>query len=92
MTSTSEPIACDVHDYVEVACLFGYDLRLQLQDGSIVAGKAITTITRPDKTEVLQLRQGDSLTSVPLHELVHANVLTPNARFSQIEFPQEKTC
>jgi Rho-binding antiterminator len=86
MTIATKPIACDVHDYVEVACLFGYDLRLQLRDGSIVMGKAMTTITRPDKTEVLQLRQGDSLANIPLHEAVHADVLTPNARFDQIEF------
>jgi len=90
MTSTPEPIACDVHDHVEVACLFGYDLRLQLKDGSVVAGRAITTITQPDKIEVLQLRQGDNLTSVPLHEVMHATVLTPNARFSQIDFVREK--
>jgi len=89
MTSSPKPIACDIHDHVEVACLYGYVLRLQLKDGSIVTGKAITTITLPDKTEVLQLRQGESLTQVPLHEPVHADVLTPNARFSQIKFSGE---
>ncbi|MEL6950222.1 MAG: Rho-binding antiterminator [Pseudomonadota bacterium] len=82
--TTPTPIACDLHDHIEVACLFRYELAIQLRDGTSVTGKALTTRTLGDKTEHLLLgTKGDS-TSVPLNDIRQIDVTTPGARFSSL--------
>ncbi|MFU5691769.1 Rho-binding antiterminator, partial [Pseudomonas aeruginosa] len=34
------PIACDLHDYLEIACLYRYRLLLELEDG-VCSGQPI---------------------------------------------------
>lgn len=38
-----QPIACRLYDYVEIACLRHYNVRLELIDGCVVSGRAVTT-------------------------------------------------
>lgn len=40
------PIACDLHDYLEIACLYRYRLLLELEDGVRFEAEARTTHTR----------------------------------------------
>ncbi len=81
-----DPIACDLYDYIEIACLYHYDVRLQLCDGSLICGKACTTVILADKVEAIQLSQDNALVAVPLHTLAHMQVTTPNAKFQRINF------
>ncbi len=53
MTSTYTPISCDLHDYLEIACLYRYKVNLELTSGARLSGTAITTETHPDKSEWL---------------------------------------
>lgn len=52
-------IPCAHYDYLELACLRGYQLNIELIDGTQCQGQAITTQTRADKTEwlIIQLQQ-----------------------------------
>ena len=82
--TTPTPIACDLHDHIEVACLYRYELEVHLQDGTTVTGKALTTRTLADKTEQLLLGTVADPTSVPLHDIRRIDVTTPGARFSSL--------
>jgi Rho-binding antiterminator len=79
-------ISCQTHDYIEIACLYGFQIRLQLNDGSTRQGKAITTETGSDKREWLILEQAAGRTRIDLQHIKSMLSLTPNMHFEQIDF------
>ena len=83
---TQDAISCDLHDFVEVACMYGYRLRLILKNDQIIEGKAIDIVNSPEKHECLVI-ESDSQQQVELTRLAKMEVLTPNARFSEVIFP-----
>ncbi|MEO0345584.1 MAG: Rho-binding antiterminator [Pseudomonadota bacterium] len=82
--TTPTPIACDLHDHIEVACLYRYELEVHLANSSTVTGRALTTQTWPDKTEHLVLGTSEDSKSVSLHEIRRIDVTTPGARFTSL--------
>ncbi|MCQ8179706.1 Rho-binding antiterminator [Methylomonas sp. SURF-1] len=78
----TQPIACNLHDYLEIACIYGYRVKLTLTDGSVVAGKAVDTVTTADKREYLQL----DTERVETNRLAKLEVLTPGAKFKEVLF------
>ncbi|MEM1437809.1 MAG: Rho-binding antiterminator [Pseudomonadota bacterium] len=82
--TTPTPIACDLHDHIEVACLYRYELEVHLADGTVVTGRALTTQTRRDKTEHLILGTNEDSRPVPLHDIRRIDVTTPGARFTSL--------
>lgn len=81
-----EGILCDLHDYVEVACMYHYQLRLTLKDNQIIEGKAIDIITSTGKQECLVISNGQEQHHIELTQLAKMQATTPNARFSEIFF------
>lgn len=53
MDSLYQPLACDLHDYLEIACLYHYRLHIELSDGDSLDAEALTTATTPSKEEFL---------------------------------------
>lgn len=76
------PISCYLHDYLEIACLYGYRVRLTLKDRKTLEGKAIDTITTAEKREYLII--GDQW--IELNRIKKLQVLTANAKFSEVVF------
>ena len=83
---TQDAISCDLHDFVEVACMYGYQLKLILKNDQIIEGKAIDIVNSPEKNECLVI-DSDTRQQVELIRLAKMEVLTPNAKFSEIIFP-----
>lgn len=82
---TQDAISCELHDFVEVACMYGYRLRLILKDDQVIEGKAIDVVNSPEKRECLVI-EGDSKQHIELTQLSRMQVLTPNAKFSEVNF------
>ena len=51
-----QPLACDLYDYLEIACMHRYQLDIELVDGSHLQGQALSTETTASKEEFLLLR------------------------------------
>ncbi len=81
---TSKPIACDLHDYLEIAGMYRYRVKLTLKDGQTLEGTVID-ITTIDKREFLIL-DADERRQVELTGLTKMKVLTQNAKFSEVNF------
>lgn len=79
-------ISCQTHDYIEIACLYGFHICLHLTDGTTRQGKAITTETTSDKREWLILQQQSANIRVDLMHIKSMQSLTPNMHFEQISF------
>lgn len=78
-------ISCELHDFVEVACMYGYQIRLILKNDQTIEGKAIDIIQSADKREFLVIGNG-SEQQIDLMELSKMQVLTPNAKFTEVVF------
>ncbi len=78
-------ISCELHDFVEVACMYGYELRLILKNGQEIEGKAIDIVQSADKCEFLVIGNG-SKQQIDLMELSKMQALTPHAKFSEVVF------
>ncbi len=85
MPDRYRPLACDRHDYLEIACLFGYRLRIELEGGDWLEGRALTTRTLPNKEEILLIRVAGQVRAVRQDRLHAITPPTPGARFGRIE-------
>jgi len=82
---SQEVISCELHDFVEVVCMYNYRLKLILKDGQIIEGKAIDIVNSPERRECLVI-DGDTRQHIDLTRLRKMEVLTPNAKFSEVIF------
>lgn len=78
-------IACDLHDYIEIACMYGYQVKLTLKDQTTIEGKAIDTLSTPEKQEYLVIDDGQKQ-RIELSQLKKLQVLTPKAQFTEVVF------
>ena len=80
-------ISCALHDYIEIACLYGYPVELLLRDGSSHQGNAKTTRTGDNRREYLVIDQGaDGLREIDLESLQQMRALSPNPHFDKVDF------
>ncbi|MGF1716268.1 Rho-binding antiterminator [Photobacterium chitinilyticum] len=84
MTHRYQPIDCALHDCFEMACVYHYQVKLDLRDESSVEGKCITTETHPDKSEWLVFKTEYQYTKIRLDFIERMSAITPGARFSVI--------
>lgn len=78
-------ISCELHDYIEIACMHGYRVKLELKDGKTLEGKAVDVITTAERHEFLVLDVGQKQ-QIELNQLVKMTTLTPNASFKEVAF------
>ena len=79
-----QPLNCDVHDYLEIACMHGYRLQVELLDESSVVARALTTRTAASKEEFLVLQSDADQFEVRLDHLLAITPLDSNASFGRI--------
>ncbi|MXS80967.1 transcriptional antiterminator, Rof [Nitrosomonas eutropha] len=82
----TQHISCNLHDYIEVACMYGYQVRLILKDQSTAEGKAKDILTDTETREFLLLETEIGSRQVELIFLDKLQVLTPDARFTEVVF------
>lgn len=80
------PIDCNLYDYVEIACMYRYPVRVATTDGAIATGLAIDTLIDKDKAEYLKLAVDGEERLVRLDTLTALEPLAPNAKFGKVRF------
>ncbi len=79
------PIACHLYDYIEIACMYGYEVELELDDGTHRRGNAITTRVF-EQMEFLLIQSDGKQMSIPLTRLKCMKALSPNPHFDTVNF------
>lgn len=77
------PIDCDLHDYVEIACLHGYRLLIELTDGRSFRARAVTTRAHAGE-EFLVLDDSDAQSEIRLDRLQAITPLDEQATFGRV--------
>ena len=80
------PIDCGLYDYIEIACLYRYVLRISTRGGEILIGTALDTEIAADKSECLKLSGESGVRRVRLDHLLSIEPLTADARFGRVDF------
>lgn len=98
-------ISCDLHDYIEIACLYHFSVELTLKNGECVSGVADTVVikqkvirqevTDKEKQEYIRLISENKVDEnkipmlIPLSTLASMRAITPNSHFDMISFNEK---
>jgi len=85
-------ISCDLHDYIEIVCMYRLPIELQLKDGVTQQGTAMDIAKNVNGEECLLLadNQGDSTAEsslVVLDQIKVMRALVSNPHFDVVNFP-----
>ena len=78
------PTSCEQQDYLELACMRGYELRAVTRDGHIVEGRAIDIRMDDNRNEFLVIRSTDREFLVRLSAVTLLEPLSDDARFGPL--------
>lgn len=82
-------IACQLYDYIEIACMYKLEVSAFLKDGEMKSGKALNTVIdkRGDEpTECIQMRINGIEENIALNEIAQLHAITDNPHFSSVSF------
>ena len=79
-------LACEIHDTIEIVCLYGYEIQLTLKNQSIINGRAKTTETTADKKEWIEFVVDGRSEQIELIEIKSMQAKTTNRYFDLVHF------
>lgn len=79
-------LKCDLHDYIDMVCMYHYPLKLTLSSGAVLTGTALTTRYNQQRQECLVIKQNDNDEPVLLEDIVLLEVTVANPHLQQIQF------
>lgn len=77
-------ISCELHDHIEIVCLYRYSVKLTLKSGAEVEGIALDTRRNAQREECLVLNHNDHL--IVLEHIKKMEVLVENPHFKVVCF------
>lgn len=77
-------MSCDQHDYVEIACLYRYVVKLTLKSGEEVTGIALDTRRNVQRQECIAINHIDTL--IALDAVASMEALVKNPHFNRVTF------
>jgi Rho-binding antiterminator len=84
MNDSYQPIACELYDYLEIACLHHYQLRIELTDGSELQAAAVTTEISANKEEFFVVRGPAGEQHLRMDRLLAITPLDTGASFGRV--------
>ena len=80
----TKPISCNLHDYLEIACMYHYQVKIVLNDNQSLEGKAMDIVNSAGREYLII--ENDQKHPIELNRLVKLKALTPNVIFDEIHF------
>lgn len=84
MAHEYQPLACELYDYLEIACMHRYRLLIELNDGSSLLGQALTTKTTESKEEYLHVQTSSGKLHLRLDQLLAITPQDAGASFARV--------
>ncbi|MEP0357334.1 MAG: Rho-binding antiterminator [Paraglaciecola sp.] len=79
-------ISCEHYDYIELACMHGYTLKLTLDSGTILLGKAMNTNRNEQSDECIKMKIDKMDVLIVLNSISTMEVLNNHAQFKFVNF------
>ncbi|NIY83194.1 Rho-binding antiterminator [Vibrio hepatarius] len=81
-------ISCNEYDYIEIACMYRYPIKLTLKSGEVLECVALDTARNNARQECIKIDQNGEHTLIELDTLVSLDVLVTNPHFQAVRFSQ----
>jgi Rho-binding antiterminator len=85
-TLNKTQISCSLYDYIEIVCLYKYEIEIHTIYEDIFVGIAIDTKLNDEKKECIVITNKNINKHIILEDIKELKVLTKNAKFSEINF------
>jgi len=79
-------VSCDEYDYIEIACMYRYTVKLTMISGTVIEGVAMDTSRNQYGNECVVIYANKSNSLVELKVISKLEALTENSHFSEIVF------
>lgn len=79
-------ISCELHDYIEIACMQQLPIRLTLKSGTTLEGSALDTQRNNKGEECIKINSDGHHQLVALDDLATMEALITNPHFSSVKF------
>jgi len=79
-------ISCHEYDYIEIACMYHYPVKLTLSTGSEVTGIALDTARNDTKQECLKIEVNGVQALIILNQVSKLTALIDNPYFTVVKF------
>lgn len=77
-------ISCEQYDYIEIACLYRYQVLIVLTSGEHFTGQAVDTCVNRLKQECLKLNRKQGQIEIRLEDIHLLKVLSRGAKFQEL--------
>ena len=79
-------ISCHEYDYIEIACMYRYEVKVCMVDNTEITGIALDTTRNEKKQECLKLSIKKETKLIVLNRVASLTVLTKNPHFECVRF------
>ncbi|MDN3682249.1 Rho-binding antiterminator [Vibrio tapetis subsp. quintayensis] len=79
-------ISCEKYDYIEIACMHRYPIKLTMKAGSVLAGIALDTVRNESRQECLVISDDGGEVLVVLDDIAMLEVGIDNPHFESVSF------
>jgi len=79
-------VSCNEYDYIELACLYQYSVKLTMKVGAPITGIARDTVRNENRQECILISRNEIDTAVEFSGISKLEVLTENEHFTEVVF------
>lgn len=79
-------ISCDQHDYIEIACMYHYPIRISLSSKLIIDCMALDTQQNQLRKECIKVSVNGTEKLIILNDIEKIEVLIENPHFNVVSF------
>lgn len=79
-------LSCDQHDYIEIACLYNYSVKLWLNAGVLLECTCLDTLYNDNKKECIKVLVEDKQQVIQLETILKIQAITINPYFETVNF------
>lgn len=77
-------ISCQQYDYIEIACMYRYPVKLTLKSGSVIEGNAVDTARNSDYQECIKIKIDNEERLIVLDEIAILETTLKNPHFQSV--------
>jgi len=79
-------ISCQQYDYIEIACMYRYDIKLTMKSGTLLQAKALDTARNEDNKECIKVMSDEGERLIVLDEITLLEATHSNPHFQTVSF------
>ena len=77
-------ISCQQYDYIEIACMYRYPIKLTMNSGTVIEAKALDTARNENREECIKVLMDGNEKLIVLDDIAMIEVTQSNPHFQTV--------